>query len=239
MIPITKGSPPQALIDLKNRADTRHLSPEEAYRTLKNPLKRNVLKQLIEEQGHLCAYCMCSIPRKDLDAQITAITIEHIIPENLQDTRNVGQGLDYLNFLAVCNGNTASKGTRKLWDLTCDSSKGNKEFKKINPCIPETLSTIFYTYDGKISATDPDVRYDIEKNILNLNCPNSPLIMGRKEVLSKLLEDMALLEDTGELLQYCRERLNVFINESGKKTEYVGILIWYLKDTISKLENRL
>ncbi len=236
MIPIKKGTPPQALNELKNRAIRKGLSPKDAYKTLKNPLKTEVLNNLVEEQGHLCAYCMCSIPRRNLDPQISAITIEHFIPESPQDSRDVGQGLDYSNFLAVCNGNTAKKGKRKYIDLTCDSHRGNKEFKKINPCIPNTLSNIFYTMDGVIGATDPDVKEDIE-NILNLNCPNSPLVSERKEALTQLTNDMGYMEDKSELLLYCKKRLDAFSNEPGRRTEYVGILIWYLKSMIGALEN--
>ncbi|HAU85614.1 MAG TPA: hypothetical protein DCW90_08955 [Lachnospiraceae bacterium] len=66
MIPIKKGVAPSGLIALKKKADAKHLSPEKAYKKLKNSLKKKVITQLVEEQGHLCAYCMCSIPRGDV-----------------------------------------------------------------------------------------------------------------------------------------------------------------------------
>lgn len=236
MIPIKKGVAPSELIDLKNKADAMHLSPKRAYDTLKNPLKKKVIKQLVEEQGHLCAYCMCLIPRGDVDPGISPITIEHYVPKSPEDGRDVGQGLDYNNFLAVCNGNTAKQGKREYIDLTCDKYRGNKEFRKINPCIPDTLKSIYYKMDGTISATDPDVKYDIEE-VLNLNCANSSLIAERKEVLSNLIYDMESIEDTTMLLQYCKDRLEVFLNETDKKTAYVGIIIWYLKSMIQALES--
>ena len=166
MIPIKKGTPPPKLMELSDKAAQKHLSPKQAYDTLKNPLKGQVLSQLVEEQGHLCAYCMCSIPRQDVNPMISPITIEHYIPEIPEDNRDVGQGLDYNNFLAVCNGSTAERGKRNYIDLTCDSYRGNMEFKKVNPCIQETLSTIFYTMDGKIDATDSDVKYEDRKSVV-------------------------------------------------------------------------
>ena len=76
---------------------------------------------------------------------------------NPEDGRDIGQGLDYNNLLAVCNGNRAARGTRRKNDLTCDAHRENEEFIKINPCKPETLETIFYSLDGKIDATDADL----------------------------------------------------------------------------------
>ena len=229
MIEISKNNEPSELIKMRQNAANRNLSSNDAYSMLKNPLKSVVLDSLIEEQGQLCAYCMCRIPRDDVAAKITKITIEHIQPRNLQNGQDNMCGLDYNNMVAVCNGNRGPHKTRKLDDLTCDAHKGNIEFKKINPCKADSLKSIYYTIDGRIDSTDDNVKYDLITT-LNLNCSRSPIVAERKAALESLMNDIdqSCLEEN-QIPEYCKEKLDVFLNEKGIKTPYVGILIWYLK----------
>lgn len=236
MIPIRKRSEPSELTELRKKAIERGLSPEEAYKTLKGIEKEKVRHSLLLEQGHLCAYCMCRIPRNDVDADIAPIVIEHYVARNPIDGRDVGQGLDYNNLLAVCNGNRAEKAKKHLYiDLTCDAHRGNTEFRKINPCDANTLVSIFYTSDGKIDSSDPDVKIDIV-DTLNLNCESSPLISEREAALSELLMDMASVEED-DLMEYCQRCLRAFQSEQDNKTQYQGILIWYLKSMLETLSD--
>lgn len=230
MIGIQKGPEPVDLTALRQSTAAAGLSPREAYKKLRNPLKSQVRQCLVDEQGGLCAYCMCRIPRTDAEPQIAPIVIEHMIPRDPVDGRDVGQGLDYNNFLAVCHGNKASHGKRDFSDLTCDAHRENTEFRKINPCYPETLVSIFYRLDGKIDAGDPEVRYDLVST-LNLNTPTSPLIAERKAVLDSLISDIGNVTET-DLLKYCTAVLSEFQEETTPKTPYVGILIWYLQSMI-------
>lgn len=236
MIPIKKGTPPERLEKLRQKGIEKGWTPRQAYSNLKNPLKNEVRQQLVDEQGGLCAYCMCAIPRTDIDPGMSekAIIIEHLIPRDPADGRDVGQGLDYNNLLAVCHGNQSPHGIHKTEDLTCDAHRKNTEFRKVNPCDPETLKSIFYHPDGTIDASDPDVKFDLV-DTLNLNCYNAPQLNERKAALEALIGEIGK-QDEGELLQYCTEALDVFQNETNPKTPYVGILIWYLKTTIKALE---
>jgi len=233
MIPIQKGSAPPELLALQREATRKGLSPNEAYDTLKSPLKDSVRTQLLEEQGNLCAYCMCSIPRGDVPEGTAPIIIEHVISRNPEDKRDVGQGLDYNNFVVVCHGNRGKRKQRKLPDLTCDAHRGNREFRKINPMDRSTLSTIFYQLDGRIDASDPDVQFDL-LDTLNLNCATAPLVSERKSALDALIADMQNVP-IQELSAYCNSRLHSFSAETGRKTPYVGILIWYLQSLIKQL----
>ena len=125
--------------------------------------------------------------------------------------------------------------TRHENDLTCDAHRKNTEFMKINPCDPETLQTITYTLDGKIDATDIDVRKDLV-DTLNLNCQTSPLISERKAALDGLIEEICTIEDEEGLRTFCGEILDSFQNETGEKTPYVGILIWYLRQLVAPVD---
>lgn len=62
MIEIRKSSAPAGIMALKNRLVSRALTPEEEYKKLKGSLKEEVRNSLMKEQGHICAYCMRSIP---------------------------------------------------------------------------------------------------------------------------------------------------------------------------------
>ncbi|MGN0604829.1 MAG: retron system putative HNH endonuclease [Oscillospiraceae bacterium] len=234
MIPIKKGVEPPELKTLRQKSIEKGLSPEEAYDTLKGNTKEIVRQSLLKEQGHLCAYCMCRIPRNDVCAGIAPIRLEHLVSRNPKDGRDIGQGLDYNNLLAVCNGNTASSDfKRKSIDLTCDVHKGNTDLHKVNPCIPETLESIFYYVDGRIDATDPDVRADL-LDTLNLNCPKSPIVSEREAALSALMSNMDEVQED-ELINYCKIRLKAFQDEQENKTPYQGILIWYLESLLKTL----
>lgn len=232
MIAVKKGIEPDGLRQLREECMEAGLSPKASYDRLRKPLKAEVLECLKRDQGQLCVYCMCRIPREDKDSEIPGQTIEHFIPVDPKDGRDVGQGLDYQNLFAVCHGNTRlrRKGeprTRSTDTLTCDKHRGNIEFKKIDPCRAETLRTIYYTYDGKIGADDPDVEFDLV-HTLNLNCPASPLISERKAVLDELTEELGKVDES-ELHNYCTELLEEFENEQDVKTPYAGVLIWYLE----------
>lgn len=238
MIEVQKGIEPDGLKELREDPMVSGLSPKEAFKMLRNPLKAQVTECLKRDQGQLCVYCMSRIPRDDKDAGIPGTTIEHFIPIDPVDGRDVGQGLDYQNLFAVCHGNTRKheKGMRRTTSkdtLTCDKHRLNTEFRKISPCRKDTLQSIFYTLDGRIGASDPDVEFDLV-DTLNLNCTSAPLIAERKAALDVLLEDIGNVEE-GDLHNYCADMLEEFHNERDPKTPYAGILIWYLQTMVNAL----
>ena len=245
MIPVKKGAEPAKLKTLREEAALKKLSPESAYDTLKNPEKREVLEALKRDQGQLCVYCMCRIPRSDKSPGIAGETIEHFIPLDRDDGRDIGQGLDYNNLFAVCHGNVRArkKGERRvnsMKTMTCDKHRQNTEFRKINPCNAESLQSISYSMDGRITASDTDVLYDLTKT-LNLNCEASPLIGERKAALDSLVEEIGKIgnEPTEKLHSFCDMMLKGFLSETNPKTPYAGVLIWYLQDMLNKLGKML
>ena len=238
MIEIKKGTEPEGLKKLSIECKQNGLSARDSYNMLQNPLKKEVLECLRRDQGQLCVYCMSRIPREDRDVGICGETIEHFIPLDPEDGRDVGQALDYMNLFAVCHGNTKmrKKGERRIYskkDLTCDKHRENKEFRKISPYSPEVINTIFYNMTGEIKSTDPDIEYDLTKT-LNLNCASSPIVYERKAVLDEFINNLGKVKDD-ELFSYCERLLKTYTNENNPKTPYVGVVIWYLKSLISAL----
>ncbi len=235
MIKINKSTPPIGLIELQKKAVSENLNANEAYNILHNPLKDQVRQALIKEQGHLCAYCMRRIPDERVeDETLPDVFIEHWNARNSQEGSNAADALDYNNMLLVCSGNQYDKTTKGKRRLTCDAKRGNRPLK-VNPLDAKTLETIYYEEDGTISATDKEIEDDLVTK-LNLNCSIDAVSLpkNRKNTLLPIQEELSRCSEE-ELVDYCREILNAFENESDPKTPYVGIIIWYLKDLILHL----
>ena len=237
MLKINKNPPPEKLLKLQEKAVKKGLNPEKAYSTLKGKDKDEVLESLIKEQGHLCAYCMRRIPDERISPDTVAdVSIEHWYPRNPEDNTDIGQGLDYNNLFAVCSGNKNAKGTRKQSDLTCDVSKGS-QIIKVNQLNEATLSTIWYSENGEIFSTDPEIESDLHEK-LNLNCESDAVRLpeARKAVLDSVQEELSsLCSDETDILENCQYILEQFENEVDPKTPYIGIAIWWLKNYINDI----
>ena len=235
MIKIHKQPPPKELVDLKAEAANRHLSPDDAYRLLVNPLKNSVMQQLMVEQGHLCAYCMRQLPDdRTMPETVAKVSIEHWYPRNPPNGNDVGQGLDYQNMLAVCSGNRGDRHEhRRRSALTCDARRKDGGILTVNPLDENTLTTIYYTSDGEIGATDKTIHDDLTIQ-LNLNCRKETVKLPeeRKSVLDNLQNTVYEIPET-ERLEFCRFLLQRYEEEMDPKTPYVGIILWWLKDFLN------
>lgn len=231
MVEIKKQSPPPGLVALQQKAIRKGLSAAAAYKTLHNPLKSCVGKSLMSEQGYLCAYCMRKIPDTRSVPPTPEVIIEHWIARHDVTGAATGQGLEYNNLFAVCSGNRAESGNRTKDDLTCDAARGNDAIT-VNPIQPATLASIFYHSDGRIDAYDSVIRDDIIHK-LNLNCVSANLIAARKAALDALKLKVVRI-DSKDRLDFCKAQLSLYQHSTGAKVPYVGILIWWLQDYISK-----
>lgn len=234
MILIKKFAAPIELDELKQQAETANLSDTEGYDTLRNPLKNKVRNLLMQEQGHLCAYCMRRIPDERIskdNPNIKDTYIEHWHARSCQHDSSDNKGLDYNNMLAVCSGNETATGNHRKRYFTCDKKRGNQVLK-VNPLDEDTLNTIYYESDGRIKSNDNIINHDIDVK-LNLNCcleaVNLP--QNRKAVLDAIQKDLA--EQDGDFVKNCREQLAIWENETDYKTPYIGIAIWWLRKQIN------
>lgn len=236
MIPIKKKASPAILLEKQRIARERHLNSNDAYKLLSHDDKMVILKSLMEEQGHLCAYCMRRIPdERELPVDIDPVTIEHWFPRNPPTHEEKGQGLDYTNMFAVCSGNRGRKNTRKLRDLTCDAKrKDTYPQLTLNPCDSVTLANIQYKENGEMFSTDPSVQDDITVK-LNLNCISEAVQLpeSRRKVLEALQSELPM-GDEEETKEYCTSVLEMFEQEIDPKSEYSGIIIWWLKDYVGQ-----
>ena len=169
MIEIKKGREPDKLLRYRQQEGT-------SYEQMDKEVKKELLKKLLEEQGHICAYCMRRIPeRKNLPVGVAPVTIEHWYPRNTESKEDIGQGLNYRNMFAVCSGN---RGCGNKEGMTCDAHRGNEPIK-VNPCDIETLRGITYTSSGRIQSSDLEIDEDINER-LNLNSESISLPENRK-----------------------------------------------------------
>lgn len=243
MIFIKKSSAPSELEALKKEAEKLGLSDKEGYDMLVNPLKDQVREALICEQGHLCAYCMRSIPDERIlekDEDLSDVYIEHWQARSAERTNMENKGLDYRNMLAVCSGNEKAPeatGKRKKRFFTCDKKRGSKPLK-INPLDGATLETLYYLSDGTIKSTDKDIEDDLNVK-LNLNCDTEAVTLpkNRKAVLDVVQEDIMSRE--GDILDNCIEQLHIWESENDPKTPYSGIAIWWLREQIRVLSETI
>jgi len=193
MVEVKKKSTPQILIEKQKIAREQSLNSAEAYKLLNHAEKELVLASLMEEQGHVCAYCMRRIPdEREMPETIDPVTIEHWYPRKPRDGGERGQGLDYNNMLAVCSGNRGKRGTRHKGDLTCDAKRDqNHPQLTLNPCDPTTLCHIKYKEDGVMDSGNEAVKDDINVK-LNLNCSVDAvqLPQNRKAVLEALQSEI-------------------------------------------------
>lgn len=239
MILIKKNPAPLELEVLKREAEEQGLSDIEGYDRLRNPLKNEVRESLMQEQGHLCAYCMRRIPDErilEADIDLSDVYIEHWQARSNKRLTYENKGLDYNNLLAVCSGNEKAPeatGKRRRRFFTCDK-KRDKAALKVNPLDESTIQSIYYLSDGTMKSTDEDIDRDIEIR-LNLNCNTDAVTLpqNRKAVLDAIQTDVISRE--GDLLQNCIEQLHIWESETDPKTPYIGIGIWWLKEQINKL----
>ncbi len=159
-------------------------------------VKNIVLKDLLEEQGYICAYCMQKIDENNS-------TIEHIIGQKFKDEigQEIGKKEDtnYDNMLAVCLGNSCK-------ELHCDKSRAKYQSKRaklyVNPLSKIQMENIKFSKSGVIYYKEPEseidkkneklddkeIRKDINK-VLNLNCKR--LQEERKKIKDAILSTLS------------------------------------------------
>ena len=169
------------------------------------PVKDAIRASLLEEQGHICAYCMVRITVRTMKVEHWACQADN---SRLQ--------LDYSNLLGCCMG---SEGEKKA-NQTCDSRKGNSALK-FNPSRQQDRVNTIIEYDGqgKIHSSDEEFSIQID-TVLNLNKVRlvenrSKIIASVRSILSgkpgkrtkseirRLLDKHSSLNARRQLIEYC------------------------------------
>jgi len=161
---IEKRPEPRTVTDTR-RSSTTSFSTKSAARTAFDHLdKAAVRRQLVEEQGGLCAFCMKRIhdgsnPSRGYDGQGSPTTrIAHRTPIDAVP----GAALDWTNLLGCCDGGERSDARHK----TCDLAQGASTLA-VDPTKKASVSTVRYERRAPraglfITSDDAAVRKDVD-----------------------------------------------------------------------------
>ena len=180
--------------------------------------KDDIRANLVKEQGYLCAYCM-----RRISGGITDTRIEHWKPRSSLLTEL--EKLDYSNMLAVCRGH--KEGMPGTTD-TCDAKKG-EDIITLDPRRPDHIAAIGYKKGtGEIISANQKHNQEINEN-LNLNCAQHLLAINRKATLQQFTKTLRKKQSLTSLK--IQKLIEFYDNpdSNGRKKEYAGIILWYLK----------
>lgn len=175
----------------------------------------NLRKQLLEEQGYICCYCMQRIYCK-------TSKIEHFkSQEHYRDLQ-----IDYNNLFIACMGGKSQKDSEQH----CDTKKANQDLNAIN-LLSNIENEIKYIKKGKdkieISSDNSQIQSDIE--ILNLNL--EVLQKNRKEALDNAISK---LKNKNFKTQQIKEVISKYENKENSKFEpFCEMIIYFLNKKLS------
>jgi uncharacterized protein (TIGR02646 family) len=215
---ITKTKEPKSLTAYRSRIPHKNLKDSNIYEDFKEKTKEecrenradNLRKQLLQEQGYICCYCMSRIDCNNSK-------IEHFRPQ----TKNRDVQIDYQNLFIACNGGEGSKSKEQF----CDTKKGEKELKYI-----DLLSSIEYSIDYvksvkniSITSTDKNINKEIN-DILNLNV--TTLSRNRREIYDRVMKN---LKSRGYTTATVQKTLNYYRTQhNGKFEPYCEMIVYFL-----------
>jgi uncharacterized protein (TIGR02646 family) len=221
---IKKRIEPKSLTEYRSSISNSELEKSHIYEDFREKTKEgcsedesyNLRKQLLEEQGYICCYCMSRIDCHNSK-------IEHFKPQ----TKYKNFQIDYQNLFIACSGGEGKK--RK--EQCCDSFKGENELENIN-LLSNIEAYIKYSKIGKISS--PNKKIDNELNSrLNLN--NRILKRNRKESYQRLIQN---LNKRGWTNQTIKHDIYKYKNRdsNGKYYEFCEMIVYFLT---KKLKSRV
>lgn len=208
------------MIDINKSIEPRFLRSYKCQRySSYDGLDKNQLREcLLNEQGHLCCYCMSRIDEDNC-------TIEHWnCRAHFPD-----QQLDYSNLMACCIGNKGKPPDKQH----CGERKG-AQCISCNPANREhhVEESIQYLLNGLIYSNNATLNNEIN-NVLNLNY--SQLRDNRKMTLEGALESIKT-RGSNLTLGWLNNLLCRYTNKDHEHRliEYCGIVTFFLKRRIAK-----
>jgi uncharacterized protein (TIGR02646 family) len=189
--------------------------------------KDELRASLIEEQGHICCYCMCRIPNNLKPAEIEKNYPDNKIEHVKCQSRNRELELNYQNLLLACNGKHGYPRQMQ----TCDTFKGENDLS-FNPADTERNieNYIKYSANGDIYSDNETINREINE-ILNLNTKD---LKDIREVFYKCIQEKIIREGKrrqGKDIQrrfYESEKQDLLTLKKNKYTPYCMIGIYLI-----------
>jgi len=219
---IKKGVEPKSLTEYRSSITHSDLEKSNIYEDFQYKTKQgcsenesyNLRKQLLEEQGYICCYCMSRIDCNNSK-------IEHFKPQ----TKYRAFQIDYQNLFIACNGGEGKKGKEQY----CDSFKGEDELTSIN-LLGAMEQYIKYSKLGEISSSNSTIGKELN-TILNLN--NSMLKRNRKQSYQRLIQN---LNKRGWTNQTIKQDISKYeeIDAKGKYYEFSQMIVYFLNKKLKQ-----
>lgn len=201
------------------------------YGDLPPEAKEQTRTALLEDQGHLCCYCM-----RCIHAEKHWVRIEHHDSQSAATSRD----LDWDNLLAACSGADKARPRRGENDAaarriprpqqTCDYRKGDERIT-INP-LTRSVDAITYLPTGRLLHPDERLQEDIDER-LNLNA--TFLVDARKAARNRLIE--GLQAKLGGTRLWTKDQLTRYLDGLRRKPRldaFIGVLERELEHQIAK-----
>ena len=215
---ITKTREPKSLTAYRSTIAHNSLEDDNIYEDFKEKTKEqcrervsdNLRKQLLEEQGYVCCYCMSRI---DCDNS----KIEHFRPQ----TKYREFQIEYQNLFIACSGGEGSKTK----DQFCDTKKGEKELDYIDllSSIEQNINYFKNVKSISIASTNSDIDREIN-NVLNLNVV--VLAKNRRQLYDRVMKNLKskgyTIPNIQKVINYYREKHN------GKFEPYSEVIVYFL-----------
>tara|TARA_R110001632_G_scaffold214612_3_gene341368 strand:+ start:4708 stop:5355 length:648 start_codon:yes stop_codon:yes gene_type:complete len=208
----------------------REPSSLRVYRNQKNAIydgpnftpdvKNDIKDSLLEEQGHICAYCMQGIKKSNMK-------VEHFLCQHSH--RN--QQLNYKNLLGCCKGGEGSKKSQQ----TCDTRKGS-DILLYSPAMKPHHNKLKIKYLINGTITSDDIKFNAQlNNTLNLN--NTRFKKNRVEVsdaINSFLNKEAGSRTKAELQKVLNKLIG--LNKHGKYKPFHGYASYLLEKRIKRMK---
>lgn len=190
------------------------------YNNIPQSTRETLQKQILEEQGYLCAYCMQRI------STIADMKIEHVLSQDEHPERQ----LDYSNLIGCCQGGEGKPRSVQH----CDTHKGKYSLSK-NPAHPGTdkvQESIYYNPDGQIFSTNSLLNKEID-TILHLNLPE--LCNNRKRIFKVVRGELSKLSQNASKA-HIRKLIQNWTNKNadGQLKPLAGVAIYLLNKRLEK-----
>lgn len=210
---IQKGESPEWFETWKD--DFRRMNGREATYKGDFPDKerRKLRRELLEEQGYICCYCM---KRIDIDS----CHLEHFWPKS----RFKDQDMDYRNMLASCEGEIAGADH-------CGHKKEDwYDADMVIPTDDEIEKMFRYALNGKIYSAHQGVKEAIEKKMIReWGLDSFHLERNRRMALeqTEIFDECNYAEDeVWDIIAYYDEK------QDGKYIEYCNVIIDVMKQKL-------
>lgn len=218
---ITKSREPNTLTNYRSRIPKANRLDENIYNDFPDKRKEdckinipgNLRKQLLEEQGYICCYCMQRISCENS-------RIEHFKSQE----HNRRFQIEYKNLFIACNNSEGESPAQQH----CDVKKGDSELLRINLLSSHCINKIKYDNDCTIYSDDSVINAEIN-DILNLNI--QIIKNSRRQALSNLISNIEV---------WNKAELNRLItkysskNCDGNYAEFSGMIVLHLQKKVRR-----